>query len=115
MHERFVSKRRRMGASGARQTARAKSRWRPGGACWLPIALLAACGDDAEPSMPPPLGVEEQAEIQQAVARSLGTGLATSYSIAVWRDGAVIYSEAFGAADEDGDPATADTLFQIGS
>jgi CubicO group peptidase (beta-lactamase class C family) len=115
MHERFVSKRQRMAASGERQTAPATSQRRPASACWLPIALLAACGDDADPSTPPPLGVEEQAEIQQAVARSLGAGLATSYSVAVWRDGAVIYSEAFGAAAEDGSPATPDTLFQIGS
>jgi CubicO group peptidase (beta-lactamase class C family) len=53
--------------------------------------------------------------VRAAVDRSLGTGLATAYSVAVWRDGEVIYAEAFGETDPDGTPATTDTLFQIGS
>jgi CubicO group peptidase (beta-lactamase class C family) len=42
-------------------------------------------------------------------------GSATGYSVAVWRDGAVIYAEAFGVKNEAGDPVNPSTLFEIGS
>ncbi|HWO09193.1 MAG TPA: serine hydrolase domain-containing protein, partial [Polyangiaceae bacterium] len=81
-------------------------------------ALLAACDDAPERSLAvaaEPLTAEEEAEVRAAVALSLGSGLATGYSVAVWRDGDVIYREAFGASDAAGTPVTPDTLFQIGS
>jgi len=53
--------------------------------------------------------------IRQAVEQSLGMGLATGCSVAIWRDGEVIYAEGFGTKDEAGNPVTNDTLFQIGS
>src|SRR5262245_28560494 len=72
--------------------------------------LLAACdGDDGEePAI-------DDAPIRDAVDQHLGDGMATGYSVAIWRDGEVIYAEGFGDKDAEGSPVTADTLFQIGS
>lgn len=53
--------------------------------------------------------------IRAAVADSLGDGYATGYSVAIWRDGEVIYSEGFGTKDAASNPVTTDTVFQIGS
>jgi CubicO group peptidase (beta-lactamase class C family) len=61
------------------------------------------------------LGDSERESIAAAVAESLGQGLATGYSVAIWRAGHIIYSEGFGVRDELGSPVTPDTLFQIGS
>lgn len=61
------------------------------------------------------LGDDSIARIHDAVEATLGTGYATGCSVAVWRDGAVIYAEGFGTKDEAGDPVSPDTLFQIGS
>lgn len=41
--------------------------------------------------------------------------VAAGYSVAVWRDGHVVYAEGFGAKDEHGRRVTPGTLFQIGS
>ena len=69
--------------------------------------------DSAEPTSE--LSRAATQRIRSAVASSLGQGLASAYSVAVWRDGAVIYAEAFGDRDPDATPATTNTLFQIGS
>jgi len=61
------------------------------------------------------LGESERESIAEAVAASLGQGLATGYSVAVWRAGHIIYREGFGVRDELGSPVTPHTLFQIGS
>ncbi len=61
------------------------------------------------------LGEDSIARIHDAVEANLGSGYATGCSVAVWRDGAVIYAEGFGTKDEAGDPVSPDTLFQIGS
>jgi CubicO group peptidase (beta-lactamase class C family) len=53
--------------------------------------------------------------IHEAVDANLGNGLATGYSIAIWRDGGVIYTEGFGSKDADGNAVTPDTVFQVGS
>jgi CubicO group peptidase (beta-lactamase class C family) len=78
-------------------------------------ALLAGCGSD--PDEPTDgLTDEEIGRIHDAVGESLGAWLATGYSVAIWRDGEVIYAEGFGTKDEaEAAPVTADTLFQIGS
>src|SRR4051812_35700911 len=83
----------------------------------LALVATAACGGDPDPIDPPAdaLTDAEIAQIHGAVDRSLGHGLASGYSIAVWRDGAVIYAEGFGDRDDAGTPTSADTLFQIGS
>jgi CubicO group peptidase (beta-lactamase class C family) len=78
-------------------------------------SLLVACGDDAAPDTIETLPAEDVARIHDAVAASLGQGLATGYSVAVWRDGEIVYAEGFGTADADATPVTPDTLFQIGS
>lgn len=79
---------------------------------------LAGCSDKGDGDGSPdgtdtPEGLAD--EVRDAVDRSLGQGLATAYSVAVWKDGAVVYAEAFGEKDESGALATPDTVFQIGS
>lgn len=77
------------------------------------LLLFAACAED--PDAPDGLTADEIAAIHDAVEDHLGTQLATGISVAVWRDGAVIYAEGFGARDGAGTPVTDATLFQIGS
>jgi CubicO group peptidase (beta-lactamase class C family) len=85
----------------------------------LALVILAACGDNlpAEVDAPvePTLPAEQVASIRAAVAGTLGHGLASGYSVAVWRDGAIVYAEGFGTADGAAEPVTPDMLFQIGS
>ena len=38
--------------------------------------------------------------IHEAVDATLGNGFATGYSVAIWRDGEIIYAEGFGTKDE---------------
>lgn len=55
-------------------------------------------------------------KIRDAVEAQLEAAeVASGYSIAVWRDGHVVYAEGFGAKDERGRRVTPGTLFQIGS
>ena len=75
------------------------------------LVLLAGCGNDSDPDG---LTADEIDRIHDAVAASLEDGLATGYSVAVWRDGEVVYAEGFGDRG-DGMPVGPDTLFQIGS
>lgn len=74
--------------------------------------LVAACGgggdDDDQPAFDATL-------IEDAVADNLGDGMATGYSVAIWRDGEIVYTAGFGTKNAAGDPVTPDTLFQIGS
>lgn len=86
----------------------------------LALFILAACGDNAvAPDAPlvdaPSLPADQIASIHAAVGNALGHGLATGYSVAVWRDGAIIYAEGFGTADGASTTVTPDMLFQIGS
>lgn len=61
------------------------------------------------------LSDDDVMRIHDAVAASLGQGYATGYSVAIWRDGEVIYAEGFGTKDADDNPVGVDTVFQIGS
>jgi CubicO group peptidase (beta-lactamase class C family) len=80
------------------------------------LALVSGCADgDAASPQPEALSAAGIEQIREAVRDSLGTGLATSYSVAVYRDGRVVYQEAFGTKDEAGAQASVDTLYQIGS
>lgn len=89
----------------------------------LGLLLAAGCGDDRAPGTAdaPPvrpdagLAGPDVDAIHAAVAASLGHGLATGYSVAIWRDGAIVYAEGFGTADGAAAPVGPDTLFQIGS
>ncbi len=75
------------------------------------LLLVAACSGDDDPSTP----AFDATAIEEAVDDHLGTQLATGVSVAVWRDGEVVYAAGFGARDAAGTPVTTDTLFQIGS
>lgn len=55
------------------------------------------------------------ARIEEAVGDTLGTGYATGCSVAIWRDGSVIYAGGFGTKNAAREPVSPDTLFQIGS
>jgi CubicO group peptidase (beta-lactamase class C family) len=87
----------------------------------LALVLLVACGDnrpaavDAPPATESMLPADQVARIHDVVGGALGRGLASGYSVAVWRDGAIVYAEGFGTADGVGVRVTPDTLFQIGS
>lgn len=64
----------------------------------------------------PVLSEEDLAAIAEAVDDDLDASNATGCQIAVWKDGAIVYTAQFGSADPDSDvPVTADMLFQIGS
>src|SRR5262245_37841927 len=100
---------------------------------WALVALTACDPDDSVTRRDPPgdgarcersspiarpaepLGSAEIQAIRGAIDANLGTGFATGYSVAVWRDGEVVYSEGFGARNQAGDPVTPATVFQIGS
>ncbi len=94
------------------------ARWWAAGVA-LAVGLLGGCsGDDGHGPSPgddAALSTADISRIHDAVAASLGRGNATAYSVALFRDGRVIYAEAFGEKDSRGTPATSDTLFQIGS
>lgn len=86
------------------------------------LVAVAACGDnvrlhaDAAPIVPDAgLSADDVARIHTAVSASLGRGLATGYSVAVWRDGQIVYAEGFGTADAGSAAVAPDMLFQIGS
>ncbi len=56
------------------------------------------------------------AAVQKAAKRDLRGGYATGVSVAVWKDGEVVYAEGFGTRHPDAaDPVLTTTLFQIGS
>lgn len=61
------------------------------------------------------LGPDAIARIEEAVGDTLGTGYATGCSVAIWRDGSVIYAGGFGTKNAAREPVSPDTLFQIGS
>ncbi|HTJ42069.1 MAG TPA: serine hydrolase [Kofleriaceae bacterium] len=85
--------------------------------------VMVACGDGGTtatvdaPAATPDAGLSavDVAAIHAAVGDALGHGLATGYSVAIWRDGHVVYAEGFGTADGAATPVAPDTLFQIGS
>lgn len=54
--------------------------------------------------------------IRRAARADLRVATATGASVAVWKDGAIVFAEGFGTRDPDGDvPVTTDTVFQVGS
>jgi CubicO group peptidase (beta-lactamase class C family) len=65
---------------------------------------------------PRPLSKRAARKIREAAEAQLDAAdVASGYSVAVWRDGHVVYAEGFGAKDERGRRVTPNTLFQIGS
>jgi len=83
----------------------------------LALLLVAACGDNTldTGTVEPTLPADQIDSIHAAVTGALGHGLATAYSVAIWRDGEIVYAEGFGTADGAAEPVTPDMLFQIGS
>ncbi|MEP7049133.1 MAG: serine hydrolase domain-containing protein [Pseudomonadota bacterium] len=82
---------------------------------FLAVPVLGACGSNhGDPEQSQGLSAAEAKSIRTAVAASLGKGLATTYSLAIWRDGHAVFSEAFGES-ASGVRATTQTQFQIGS
>jgi CubicO group peptidase (beta-lactamase class C family) len=95
------------------------------------VLLLTACQEPAEPADPtdpegtdpvpttpttPVVTDEVRAAIADAAEAHLDAGEGSALSIAIWRDGAVIYAEGFGERDPGAGRAVGpDTLFQIGS
>lgn len=74
-------------------------------------------GDSAETGDTALSGDEAAFEaIRNAVKKDLRASYASGASVAVWRDGAVVFAEGFGTRDPDTeDPVLTTTLFQIGS
>jgi serine beta-lactamase-like protein LACTB len=62
------------------------------------------------------LSPDKQAQIESAVSKFLATSNAPGVSVAVVQDGEFVWSGGFGMADlENSVPATADTLYRLGS
>jgi CubicO group peptidase (beta-lactamase class C family) len=59
---------------------------------------------------------DRQARIESAISKFLAAGHAPGVSVAVVQDGKFVWSGGFGMADlENSVPATADTLYRLGS
>ena len=56
----------------------------------LALAILAACDDNIQDATEPVLPAEQVTSIDAAVDGALGNGLASGYSVAVWRDGEIV-------------------------
>ena len=92
------------------------------------FALLFACTADKDPSPaddspivesapPDPLDAADVATFEDEFSDALADQrYATGATVAIWKDGQVVYSGAFGTLDrESGVAVTTDTLFQVGS
>ncbi len=67
-------------------------------------------GDTGEPAE------FDDADVQRAVEKDLDASYASAAQVAIWRDGQVVYSRAFGYRDPDShEPVSISTLFQVGS
>ncbi len=65
----------------------------------------AVCSDD--------LSMQDVQRIREVVNGQLGTGLAVGYSMAIWQDGHIIYTEGFGTKNQYGDPVTPQTVLGV--
>ena len=80
------------------------------GWCVLAIVAIGACADT------PQHGKRDRfTPIRDAAQAALDSGQSKSYSIALWQEGEIVFAEAFGARNAQGDLATSSTLYQIGS
>lgn len=97
--------------------------------------LLAACAvDDPAPvddtgtpvptdstptdtdTTPTGLDPDDLETFRARVERDLNGIYASGASVAIWKDGTIVYAEGFGSADPDTDvPVTPETLYQVGS
>jgi hypothetical protein len=70
----------------------------------LALVMIAGCGDD-----------NAAADFETVRARARGavaSQTGRSYSVAVWRDGRIVFAEAFGTRGPGGTAATPDTLYR---
>lgn len=92
----------------------------------LAVLGLAACGGSSEPTItpvtPPPTGTPdtgnapEFAAIAEAAQAEMQSNESAAVSIAIYKDGEVVYAEAFGNNQwQNGQPVNSNTLFQLGS
>ncbi len=86
-------------------------------ACKHPADDVETGAVDTDDTTPPVLSEDDLAAIAAAVDTDLGASLASGCQIAVWKDGAIVYTAEFGKADPTDlvKLVTADMLFQIGS
>jgi CubicO group peptidase (beta-lactamase class C family) len=62
------------------------------------------------------VSTEDKDAIQKALQRAMRTSYASGAQLAIWKDGAIIFTATAGSAHPDEDiPVTDDTLFQVGS
>ena len=80
----------------------------------LLFACLAAVG--CAPGQTSAFSPDTQARIESAISKFLADGHAPGVSVAVVQDGKLVWSGGFGMADlENSVPATADTVYRLGS
>ena len=83
--------------------------------CSVFISFLSACGKSSEPSKPSAPKQSFEALIN-ATQLDLQANGSAAVSIAIYQDGDIVYADAFGNKQHGGQqPASKDTLFQIGS
>lgn len=58
---------------------------------------------------------EQSRAVTETLSRLLSGGGAAGFSAAIWRDSDIVYAAGFGTKNEQGEPVTSSTLFQIGS
>lgn len=80
---------------------------------------LAACGGSSSPNPPlpsPPTSEPVFAAVRSAAKDEMRSNDSAAVSIAIYKDGEIVFAEAFGNTQKDsGIPVTIDTLFQLGS
>ena len=80
------------------------------------LFLLAACTGQDTDDTPPPTRDPRFDSVAAQLQADLAADDAPAVSIAIYEGGEVVWAEAFGTTTPNGDvPATADTLFQLGS
>ncbi|BDX08488.1 serine hydrolase domain-containing protein [Planctobacterium marinum] len=91
----------------------------------MAVLGLSACGGGSSetpitpvtpPPPPPTQPTSEFAAVAEAARAELQSNQSAAVSVAVYKDGEVVYAEAFGNNQwQNGDPVNANTLFQLGS
>jgi CubicO group peptidase (beta-lactamase class C family) len=84
----------------------------------LCVSILTACGNsDNDTDLKPPIQPDSYSAVRSAAQQELTTNkLSPAVSIAIYKKGKVVFAEAFGNKQLDGNEAVdKDTLFQLGS
>src|SRR5262245_666677 len=79
---------------------------------WLPCLAVVGCAGGPTTRFSP----DQQATIERAVSKFMAASKVPGVSVAVVQNGEFVWSKGFGMADlENSVPATADTLYRLGS